>query len=126
MITDDFKAQDSYQTLPCSTAIVCNTYSSTISAVSDSLFTNIPIISIPGIEYIPQENSTVLIIPTDREVVCSGCIIQNNPSLLPGELSFSSSGGATIKLCNDGSIILNGAIISSNGIFTPLKKEESL
>ena len=45
----------------------------------------------------------------DGQVVCLG--VKNDPgSLRPGELRLESAVGASIVLCGDGSILLNGCV----------------
>ncbi len=97
------------------TAYVSYTNNNKVSAISDVELKDIPIVSIPGIYYLPNDKSNIIAIPIDEEYVCIGSIIDTNICIEQGELLLSSKNGAYIKLCNNGDAIINGLIINKNG-----------
>lgn len=97
------------------TGYVSQSYSGRVSAISDIEMQDIPIVSIPGIHYLPREKENILAIPVDNEYLCVGSIDDSSPSIQPGELLLKSTGNAFIKLCNNGDVVINGLTINING-----------
>lgn len=83
-------------------------------AVWDRERRGMPVFSPRGINYRPCEGDNILLMPVENSDVCVG-VLCNSAGLASGELSLSSSGGANIHLKNDGSIVLNGLVITRDG-----------
>ena len=66
-----------------------------------------------GIDYRFPLGTNVLVLPTSNGNVCIGAKV--NSSVEAGEIRLFSSGGASIILKNDGSVNINGLVISSGG-----------
>ena len=66
----------------------------------------------------PEGSGVLLLDPAEGHVLCG---VRTPPAggLLPGEVEISVPSGARIKLCQDGTIWLNGAHISKGGQFVP-------
>lgn len=63
---------------------------------------------------LPQTTQTLVLSASGTEV-CMGVIQENPPQLKDlqdGELLLCSEGGASIRLCNDGKVLINGKIIA--------------
>ena len=54
------------------------------------------------------QGEDLMILSAQSGEVCLGVVSQQQEELLPGEILLKSSGGASIRLCNDGTILLNG------------------
>lgn len=78
---------------------------------------DIPCISTFGAEGMPAVGDTVLVLPTIGGYACIG--IQNERPLPEGEVRLTSPGGAELLLKADGSISLNGLIITKEGALLP-------
>ena len=61
-----------------------------------------------GIYTRPAQGEDLMILSAQSGEVCLGVVSQQQEELLPGEILLKSSGGASIRLCNDGTILLNG------------------
>lgn len=65
-----------------------------------------------GIYTKPPKGEDMLILSAQSGEVCLGVVSSGDSllkeSLLPGEVMLCSAGGASIRLCNDGRILLNG------------------
>lgn len=96
-------------------ANVVSASNSSVSAISDNSLVDIPIVSIPGIHYLPPDKADILAVPSNGQYFCCGSVLSCDSSIAQGELIIKSSGGALIKLLNDGSISLNGLIIDKSG-----------
>ncbi|WP_052446643.1 hypothetical protein [Candidatus Soleaferrea massiliensis] len=69
----------------------------------------VPFFTPYGLSYRMPAGQEPLLLQDDGQVVCLG--VKNDPgSLRPGELRLESAGGASIVLCGDGSILLNGCV----------------
>ena len=63
----------------------------------------------------PPEETVVLMQETgERKFVILGCL-QSSQDLLPGEILIQAQSGASIRLCADGSVNINGTIIGTDG-----------
>lgn len=78
----------------------------------------IPTFSARGITYRPCQGDHVLLFNVAGKEVCAGVLCQSE-KIEPGELSLSSSGGANIHLKADGSVVINGLTITSDGQLIP-------
>lgn len=88
-------------------------------AVSSAEHRGVPIFAPRGIAYAPCEGDNLLMVDTDGADACVG-VLSAAEGLNGGELSLSSAGGASIRLCNNGDIVLNGVTITKSGeIRTP-------
>lgn len=104
-----------------SSAYVNNSSLGKWSAVSYCQQENIPVFSPCGITYLPSTNSQVLLLNIAGTEVCIGSSCDYS-KLNSGELSLYSNGGASILLKNNGDVVINGLIITSNGtIINPTK-----
>ena len=54
------------------------------------------------------QGEDLMILSAQSGEVCLGVVSQQQEEILPGEILLKSSGGASIRLCNDGTILLNG------------------
>lgn len=61
-----------------------------------------------GIYTRPAQGEDLMILSAQSGEVCLGVVSQQQEEILPGEILLKSSGGASIRLCNDGTILLNG------------------
>lgn len=61
-----------------------------------------------GMVYYPQKGERAVIVSTDSGDICTGIIHEKDDGLEAGELKLYSSGGASIVLKNDGSVLING------------------
>lgn len=75
---------------------------------------NIDAYSPYGYSAIPPINEEVMMLPSTDGVVMLGALMKSS-DLDSGEIKISSLGGAKIILKNDGTISLNGLIISKKG-----------
>ena len=72
----------------------------------------------PGVAYQPREEDQLLALDSDGGTVCAG-VRMDLTGLEPGELRLGWPGGACILLRKDGSILLNGAVITPQGELLP-------
>jgi hypothetical protein len=54
-------------------------------------------------------NDTALILPFGDSGACTG-FLGSRKDLQPGEIMLQSAGGASIKLCANGDVIINGKV----------------
>ena len=85
-----------------------------IGAVGETQHQGVPVFAPRGVFSLPQEGDNALLLSADGTQVCVG-ILQGKEDVLPGELLLYSSGGAVILLKEDGSISLNGLVITKEG-----------
>lgn len=83
-------------------------------ALSTSEHRSVPVFGPRGMAYRPCEGDHLLLVKADGADVCAGVLVTAE-NLQPGELRLSSSGGASIRLCPSGEIILNGVTITQDG-----------
>lgn len=74
---------------------------------ADSQFLSIPLLSPWGVFSLPPEHSQTAVLSSELFDFAIGSP-QQNPGLLPGEVLLSSSGGACIRLCQNGDVLING------------------
>ena len=86
--------------------------------VANTQLQGLPQFGTPGITYQPAEGEHVLLLTADGTQVVAG-VLQPTTTTTPGELVLSSRGGATIQLRQDGSISLNGIVITKEGEILP-------
>lgn len=70
-----------------------------------------------GLRGTPSVGDTALIVPANGGYYCIG--MEQDAPLPEGETALVSSGGAEIRLCADGSIRLNGLVITRDGVLIP-------
>lgn len=87
-------------------------------AVTSAEARGIPVFSPRGVKYRPCEGDRLLIMLVDGVETCVGCL-STGDAVESGELELASSGGAVIKLKNNGEISLNGAVITKDGKIIP-------
>ena len=68
-----------------------------------------------GIAYMPPKGSRAVVLPVGNTAVLCGVAEQSPRDLDEGEIGLYSSGGASIVLKNDGSVLINGKIFGSEG-----------
>ncbi len=69
---------------------------------------NLPIVSPYGVVYVPPVGEQAVLVSTDAGDACIGVITKEYNDLKQGELMLCSSGGASIVLKNDGTVLING------------------
>ncbi len=75
---------------------------------ADSQFLSIPVLSPWGFASVPPEHSQAAVLSCGLSDFSIGSPQQPAPGLLPGEVLLSSGGGACIRLCQNGDVIING------------------
>lgn len=93
---------------------VTGTGTGRISADGTCFRNSVPLYSPYGFVSLPPKKSDVLLIPCKNGTVCLGVKTENR-DIESGEVIIFSSGGAFIKLKNDGSANINGVKITKNG-----------
>lgn len=84
-------------------------------------YRTLPNCSAYGIYAKPPEGTELVVMSTERGDVCLGAVTMDLKNLevgirpAAGEVLIRSEGGAYVKLCANGSIILNGMVIGKNG-----------
>ena len=61
-----------------------------------------------GILYHPQSGDRAVVVSTAAGEICTGIIQESDTDIEAGELKLYSSGGASIVLKNDGTVLING------------------
>ena len=64
-----------------------------------------------GIAYVLPVGESSVIMPTENGSICVGVVASPPEGLEPGEMMLYSSGGASIVLKNDGSVLINGRAV---------------
>lgn len=77
-------------------------------AVGACEYRTLPYCAPYGIYTRPAQGEDLMILSAQNGEVCLGVVSEQQEELLPGEILLKSSGGASIRLCNDGTILLNG------------------
>lgn len=77
-------------------------------AVGACEYRSLPYCAPYGIYSKPAQGEDLMILSAQSGEVCLGVVCPEEESLFPGEILLRSSGGASIRLCNDGTILLNG------------------
>lgn len=96
-------------------AIVTAIENGAVSTQSHLLCVDVPVISSISVQAVPQVGDEVVLIPTaDGKYYCIGQVITDSLDD-NAEATISSPSGAYIKLLSDGTISLNGLIISQGG-----------
>jgi hypothetical protein len=85
-----------------------------VSVVGSSELQNIAAFGPRGISYKPMVGDQILLGTAGGADICLGAMTFSD-GIMPGELLLTSSGGAYIRLCSNGDIILNGALITPTG-----------
>ena len=78
-----------------------------ISAAGTEEYSSLPMISPYGIISCPPKGEKTVVLPYDFGTVCLGTLSYPQ-GLSEGEIVLRSYGGAEIKLCNDGKVLING------------------
>ena len=68
-----------------------------------------------GIAYVPPKGSRAVVLPVGNTSVMCGVSEEDPLELNEGEIGLYSSGGASIVLKNDGTVVINGKIFDSEG-----------
>lgn len=69
---------------------------------------NLKIIAPYGVAYVPPIGEQAVVLPFDGSEACVGVLAASAKDLKRGELMLYSSGGASIVLKNDGTVLING------------------
>ncbi|HIY08522.1 MAG TPA: hypothetical protein H9680_04215 [Firmicutes bacterium] len=91
-------------------------------AVGEREWRELPVFG-PGCAYQPREEDELLVVESERGEVCAG-VRAELTGLQPGELRLGREGGACILLRQDGSILLNGLVITPAGTILPTEGGE--
>lgn len=75
---------------------------------------DMPLFAPYGYGALPPEGDQALMVPVGQDYVCLG-VRAKTGELTPGEVLIASAGGAKIRLKNDGSVEINGLVISGTG-----------
>lgn len=71
-------------------------------------------VCVPGIISIPASGDRVIVLQTADGSVCLGVRVPHyDGTIEPGELLLQSSGGASIKLANNGKVYINGQEVTN-------------
>lgn len=96
------------EAVPQAAKVICAT-SGEKFLVGESEYRNIPGCTPYGVYSRPIPQKEVLVLSTPRGEVYLGTIEESLlETLMPGEILLRSAGGASIKLCNDGKVLING------------------
>lgn len=68
-----------------------------------------------GIDYVPPVGSKGVVVPVGEDEFFCGAAQSSGIRLEEGELALYSSGGASIVLKNDGTVLINGKVYDSEG-----------
>lgn len=79
-----------------------------LSVQADSQFLSLPVLSPWGFACVPPEHAQAAVLSCGLSDFLIGSPQPPVPSLLPGEVLLSSSGGACIRLCQNGEVVING------------------
>ena len=88
-------------------AEVTDTNSGALNVQNGFEYREIESVAPRGISYVPIQGDKTIVIPVGDSFVCIGTVMKDE-GLEPGELKLSSSGGASIVLKNNGSVLING------------------
>lgn len=75
---------------------------------------DMPLFAPYGYAALPPEGEQAMMVPVGQDYVCLG-VRTLAGELLPGEVTIASAGGAKIQLRNDGSVVINGLVITKDG-----------
>lgn len=78
-----------------------------ISAAGTEEYSSLPVISPYGISGFPPRGEKTVVLTYDFGKVCLG-VLSYPQELEEGEILIRSQGGAEIKLCNNGKVLING------------------
>lgn len=78
-----------------------------ISAAGTEEYSVLPLISPYGIVSFPPKGEKTVVLTYDFGKVCLG-VLSYPENLEEGEILLRSRGGAEIKLCNNGKVLING------------------
>ena len=91
-------------------ANVLNSNGSEVNVSALEKIENIPNTTPFGILSVPPRGAKAVVVPVGESAAVCGIVSQNKFSLQEGELALFSTGGASIVLKNDGSVVINGKI----------------
>lgn len=86
---------------------ITNTDGESISVAGTEEYSSLPLITPFGIMSCPPRGEKTVVLPYDFGKVCLG-VLSYPQELSEGEILLRSRGGAEIKLCNDGKVLING------------------
>lgn len=81
--------------------------SNSISAAGTEEYSSLPLIAPFGIISCPPKGEKTVVLPYDFGKVCLG-VLSYPQELSEGEILLRSRGGAEIRLCNNGKVLING------------------
>jgi len=84
------------------------------SAAGDCLYKSLPMFAPKGYYALPAENDRILVTTADGAEAAAG-VLMSTAGLSAGEIKIINQSGASIILKNNGSIAVNGVIISPDG-----------
>lgn len=86
---------------------ITNVDGKNISAAGTEEYSRLPIIAPYGITGFPPKGEKTVVLSYDFGKVCLG-VLSYPSGLEEGEILLRSRGGAEIKLCNNGQVLING------------------
>lgn len=86
---------------------ITNSDGKNISAAGTEEYSSLPMISPYGIVSFPPKGEKTVVLSYDFGKVCLG-VLSYPQDLEEGEILLCSRGGAQIKLCNNGKVLING------------------
>lgn len=109
-----FSAEESIKPAESASITACN---GTLLSASGSCseYRDMPVFSCYGITSKPVETTQALVIPFEDSGACVGFLSSSDESLNSGEIQIKAPSGAYIKLCSNGTIIINGVVFNQNG-----------
>lgn len=93
-----------------------------VSVLAGAEYRAVPLILPYGFVGVPPEGVDVALMTVGGVTGCAGVIAPAGDTP-PGEVCLRSQGGAEIRLCNDGSIRLNGVTITRDGAVVGAARE---
>lgn len=85
-----------------------------VCAIGDSESDNLPLFAPAGIDWLPPDGASVVLIPFEDCYLCVGSLCSAD-GLSKGELRLKSAGGAAIHLKQNGDVVINRLVIKPDG-----------
>lgn len=95
----------------CGKVTAVNSTGQQVNVSAEKQCVQLPLAAPPGVAFVPVQGSDAVVLPVGSGSLCIGCIMPQK-DLQPGEIMLYSSGGATLVLKNDGTIVANNKVIA--------------